>query len=223
MFKHFVVTKQTKAWIVPFRYKKNVNFFLGWDFNFYGGIEIHWDLSNKKYSKWTATAMVLIMIYDSHIQIFSKRIPSYASFNRIWISLRFIYIEIYFSKGTYIQNHGNQHKIWPHWWMQNDGAKSEDWPSHPHILNYNISDKHIESILNQRKEIQKFVYIMASSVISIKATNISNERASFTLVDFIWFSCSSYFITFVAFFYTTSENFWIEDIFFNDSNTSIDL
>lgn len=40
------------------------------------------------------------------------------------------------------------------------------------------------------REKPKFIYIMASPVISIKTTNIQNERASFTLVDFIWFSCS---------------------------------
>lgn len=78
--------------------------------------------------------------------------------------------------------------------------------------------KRTESICKKTK----FVYIMASSVISMERYKYSHWTCStFALVDFIWFSCLSYFITFVV-FHITSEFIQCGYIFANASG-SIDL
>lgn len=96
MFKHFKSSFQQIQVFVH-------NFFVGNGYTFVFvsswillGEEAPWRLV---YFKMPAP-MVLIMIYDyTYSNIFSNRIPSHAAFNRIWIALRFIHIEIYFSKG----------------------------------------------------------------------------------------------------------------------------
>lgn len=122
--------------------------------------------------------MVLIMIYDSHIQSFSKRIPSYASFNRIWISLRFIHIEIYFSK----EHKCEMPKPPRNMTILTDANQYQDWPSHPQRRkrkkqnSTKISDKHNESIDRKSQNL----FILYGIVCHInKGCTYSDERAPF--------------------------------------------
>lgn len=81
-------------------------------------------------------------------------------------------------------------QMWPQGWTQNQCADGLDQvPS-----KYRIKMRELNSWNIDSKE-RKFVYITALSVISIKGYKYSDERAPFTLVDFIWFSYACHILS----------------------------
>lgn len=202
--------------------------------NFYFEI-VHWDSTCLSKTK-NVYLYVLKSVqapqnlhYDlwlTYFDVFSKRIPSHGLSNRIWIALRFIHTEIYFSKEWRKKtrhmlqtcekieiNTKRKRQMWP----QGLNTKQSHWSIDQVPSKSNKNTNWTHGIFDSKT---KFVYITALSVISIKGYKYSDERAPFTLVDFIWFPCMPIFYHiwgFVLFFFLNAKcspfKTWITETF----------
>lgn len=172
------------------------------------------------------------MIYITHATHISEYFPTefprmvaHPHFSRIWISLRFIHTEIYFSKEapTFCVLHKRRQTTENNTHAHKCDRKDEHEPNQlcelavlllPFVLRHMNSNKRADEQSNsmeywfktkpnQTKKWNLFILRQALSVISIKRLQIhSNERAlcPFALVDFIWFSYLPYFIVHIRVF-----------------------
>lgn len=183
-------------------------------------IELKWEYFAKQTENTRCTFMNMILYYDlyhtcnAHFGIFSDRIPSYGW---IWISLRFIHTEIYFSKEapTFCVLHKRRQRtrtqMWPQGWTRTKSvvrighvtptlcllsSSYVTWIRIKEQTNSQIQ-WNIDSKPNQKME---FVYIMAGIVCHInkKATNSSKWTCSVS-AHTSWF----YLIFILAIFHHT--------------------